>query len=273
LSGWIKQVLHPICIEAVVPVRSLNEIITHFVEYRMVARETDIFMNLGGMTEQARRGILSVKTQRESVSPTLVLPVANREKLSVRFSCIDIREYPICIGDNPGGRTGTPLSIEWEHVLEVQLGLEEYEESRPERRNHNALSMGETVRYDMLLRLGYSRLEIRTQTKPVNIERARRKHTAATLNLAPLQEFHQAISRKTLNALTFGARKRKERRMMESFASPELKGREPESDTMHELKGRKRESVKTDPLSELFDAAPQEARGVPIKKPPPDYFL
>jgi hypothetical protein len=216
----------------------------------MVAREPDIFiLTEVEMTEQACRGILRVKTQRESESTTLGL--ANPENLSISFSYIDIREYPICIGDNPGGRRGTPLSIEWKHFSEVQIGLEEYEDARPERRNHSALAMGETHRYDLLRRSGYSQKDIRIQTKPVNIERAQRKHTLATLNLAPLQELQQAISRKTLNALTFGARKRKERKMMESFASLELKGREHESDKMYELQGRKRESETTVRLSLL----------------------
>jgi hypothetical protein len=202
------------------------------------------------MTEQACRGILRVKTQRESVSTTLAR-LANPEQLSISFSYIDIREYPICIGDNPGGSRGTPLSIEWKHVSEVQIGLEEYEDARPERRNHSALAMGETYRYDLLRRSGYSQKDIRIQTKPVNMERAQRKHTLATLNLAPLHELKQAISRKTLSVLTFGARKRKERRMMESFASPMLKGREHESDNMYELKGRNRGSETTERLSLL----------------------
>jgi hypothetical protein len=221
----------------------------------MVAREIDIyyteFENLGSvMTEHARHGngILRVKTQRESVSTMLGL--ANPEKLSISFSFIDIREYPICIGDNPGGNKGTPLSIEWVHVSQVQIGLEEYEDARPERRSHSALAMGEIVRYDLLRRLGYSRMDIRIQTKPVNIERAQRKRTLATLNLAPLQELQQAISRKTLNVLTFGARKRNERRMMESFASLELKEREQDSDKSHKLEGRKRECEKTESFHE-----------------------
>jgi hypothetical protein len=207
------------------------------------------FENLGSiMPDQARRGILRVKTQRESVSKTLGL--ANPEKLSISFSFIDIREYPICIGDNPGGSRGTPLSIEWVHVSEVQIGLEEYEDARPERRNRSALAMGESVRYDLLRRSGYSLMDIRVGTKPVNIGRIQRKQTMATLNLAPLHELQQAISRKTLNILSFGARKRKERRMMESFASPELKERIEDSDKLHELTGRKREIERTEELLE-----------------------
>jgi hypothetical protein len=196
----------------------------------MVAREPDIYiLTEVEMTEQACRGILKVKTQRESASTTFGLD--NPENLSVSFSHIDIREYPICIGDNPGGRRGTPLSIEWNHFSEVQIGLDEYEDARPERRNHIALAMGETHRYDLLRRSGYSRQDIQIQTKPVNIERAQRRHTVATLHLEPLQKLQQSIFRKTLNVLSFGTRKSKERRMMEPFAPPELKGRKRESAT------------------------------------------
>jgi hypothetical protein len=220
--------------------KHLNESVTYFVEYSMVAKGTDKFILaevedlLDGMTDQVRRSILSVRTQRESES--MKSGQSSHEKIT-SFSYIDIREYPMCIGDNPGGSVGTPLSIEWKHVSEVQIGLEEYEDSRPERRSHSALAMGETVRYEILRRSGYTRKDIQSQTKPVNIERAGRKRTLETLNLARLHEFREALSRKTLNVLSFGARKRKERMMMESFASPELKGRERESDKTPGPKG------------------------------------
>jgi hypothetical protein len=146
------------------------------------------------------------------------------EKLSLSFSSVDIREYPICIGDNPGGSGGTPLSIEWKHVSEVQLGLEEYENARPERREKNALRMGAHVRHEILRRADYSRNEISMQTKPVDIERVQRRRTVATLRYARLQELQETIFRRSINILTFGARKRKEREMMKSlmksFASP-----------------------------------------------------
>jgi hypothetical protein len=212
---------------------------------KFILAEVDIEDLIDGMTEQAHRGILSVRTQRESMSRKSGL--TSHEK-TLSFSFIDIREYPMCIGDNPGGSVGTPLSIEWKHVSEVQIGLEEYEDSRPERRSHSALAMGETVRYEILRRSGYTRKDIQSGTKPVNIERAGRKRTLETLNLARLHEFRESLSRKTLNVLSFGARKRKERLLTGSFSSPELKGRERESDKKpgpKEIEGESNDTTET----------------------------
>jgi hypothetical protein len=198
----------------------------------MVARETDKADNLvGGVTEHLPRGILIVKKcvsgipsddlakarqcRRALRMKTLGLP--SDEKLSLKFSQIDIREYPICIGDNPGGSSGTPLSIEWKHVSEVKIGVEEYESSRPAPRDHGSLWMKASIRDDILKRIGYSIKDIRTGTKPVNIERARRKSTVTTLGLGRLHELQEKISRKSMNILSFGARKRKERELMKSF--------------------------------------------------------
>jgi hypothetical protein len=200
----------------------------------MVARETDIFIvteveNLDGMTEEARRGILRVKTQRESVSTVSTkVGLASHDKLSISFSFIEIREYPICIGDNPAGLTGTPLSIEWKHFSEVQIELEEYEKERPARRNLSGLAMGEKVRHDMLRRIGYSIVDIRSGTKPVNIDRAQRRRTVENMKLDKLHEIRENLSRNTWNALTFGGRKRKEKKLMEVVNSIEFKGKESE---------------------------------------------
>jgi hypothetical protein len=207
----------------------------------MVTREPGLVCltqadNLDGVTEHLPHGILIVKTQRVSVSGTSSEDLAKAcqcrralrmqkkglptdEKLSLSFSCIDIREYPLCIGDNPGGKGGTPLSIEWTHVSEVRIGLEEYETSRSERRDHSSLWMKASIRDDILKRSGYSIKDIRIQTKPVNIDRAQRRRTLETLSYGWFQELQETISRKIMNILTFGARKRKEREMMKSFAS------------------------------------------------------
>jgi hypothetical protein len=184
------------------------------------------------------RGIIMVKTQRESVVSVISSEemaeaacqcrselrmkkegLPTDEKLSLSFSSVDIREYPICIGDNPGGSGGTPLSIEWKHVSEVQIGLEEYENARPERRDQSTMRMGAHVREEILRRAGYSRMEIVMQTKPVDIERAHRRQTVTTLRYARWQELRETIFRSSMNILTLGARKRKEREMMKSFAS------------------------------------------------------
>lgn len=135
----------------------------------------------------------------------------------VSFSTLQIREYPICVGDNPAVTRGVPITIDWIHDSEVVCSLEEYEEVRPISRSMLELRMPNCCRVNSLRRLGFSRLEISEGTKKANITRYRRKRTCETLALSPVQEMLERAKRGTLNATFRRGAKRKERKMMNSF--------------------------------------------------------
>jgi hypothetical protein len=135
----------------------------------------------------------------------------------VSFSTLQIREYPICVGDNPAVTMGVPITIDWIHDSEVVCTVEEYEEVRPISRSMLELRMPNRCRVNLLRRLGFSRLEILEGTKQANITRYRRKRTCETLALSPVQEMLERAKRGTLNATFRRGAKRKERKMMNSF--------------------------------------------------------
>lgn len=50
--------------------------------------------------------------------------------LSVSFSTIDVREFPVVVGDNPSTSAGPPISISWNPNCELSIDIEEFEDYR-----------------------------------------------------------------------------------------------------------------------------------------------
>lgn len=135
----------------------------------------------------------------------------------VQFSTITIRSYPLVIGDNPSSPVGPPLSIAWQHESECTLEVREFENERPERRLGREMILPPSLRMDKLRAAGFTQSEIVHYTKQVNVTRAQRKRTEATLYQAFLQEILEDASRKTRNLLDLGKSKREERKFLEQF--------------------------------------------------------
>ena len=140
--------------------------------------------------------------------------------LSVHFSSVQIREYPVLMGDNPGGVTGPPLTIDWEHQSENDFPIDSYEKDHPHRRSGNEMQIPSFVRATMLKDAGYSRSEIALLQKPVNIARSQRKRTNATMSLDNLMFMTERARRKAIDVATLGSRKRRERKLLKPFVMP-----------------------------------------------------
>ena len=71
---------------------------------------------------------------------------------SVSFSTIEIREYPRTLGDHPAVTGGAPpLSIEWDHVHQWILQLDEYEAaSTGPSRCSSELQLPASVRWEIV---------------------------------------------------------------------------------------------------------------------------
>jgi len=70
------------------------------------------------------------------------------------FGTLEIREYPITLGDNPGGIQGPPVSLDWRYDKEQTqvIPLEAYENARSPRRNREQMRMAENMRRWRLLK-------------------------------------------------------------------------------------------------------------------------
>ena len=169
-------------------------------------------------------------------------PPSFSDQRSVSFSSIDIREYPLCMGDNPGCLRGVslrrvffwrldgsldliysvffnctqvPISMDWKHTKEKSLSLDEYEESRGEPIETTAIPPHK--RFEMLQGTQlYTRCEIMKTLQKVESDRERRK---ASSRDSEKEEYIEGLKRGFLNKTLRRKKKQKEREMLLPYLS------------------------------------------------------
>ena len=153
---------------------------------------------------------MSVHTQQESMARTIhVTPRATADTVeeddketpysTIGFAQVHIREYARRMGDNPGCRCGVSLTLDWDVQSDVSIDLDQYEETRPTRRDRSEMILPPEVRMQMMRDAGYARGEILQYVKKANIARGQRARTNETLQLAGAQEMAQRLVRGVLN--------------------------------------------------------------------------
>lgn len=75
----------------------------------------------------------------ESSSVSLPQHQHKKERKSVQFAAVKVREYNRIVGDHPDA-TSVPISIGWDFVEGPATPLDEYESTRPSRRRNLRLS-------------------------------------------------------------------------------------------------------------------------------------
>lgn len=72
---------------------------------------------------------------------------------SVSFDKVDIKEFPMTLGDHPSAASGPPVALDWEKVeRERCVALDEYEASRSPRRSRKQLKLSLRDRKGILQR-------------------------------------------------------------------------------------------------------------------------
>jgi hypothetical protein len=72
------------------------------------------------------------------------------ESKSVQFSALQIRTFPMILGDHPCCKTGLPVSLDWDHTKEEVVPIEEYESNREARSSRSSLRMDQSTRREIL---------------------------------------------------------------------------------------------------------------------------
>jgi len=128
----------------------------------------------------------------------------------VNFGTVDVRDYPIIPGDNPGGMAGVPLTIDWQHQGEAMATVDEYEEKHPKRRTHVEFIIPPDVRLRLLQKSGYPLTEIQRYTKKANIVRNQRKSTVDFSHMSGISEAKEKMSRGVSNMLKKGKKQKEQ---------------------------------------------------------------
>jgi len=150
----------------------------------------------------------------------------------IHWSTIEIREYPIIIGDNPSVLRGVPLTIDWDPISTIILDLNEYETQKIPRKLVEII-MSAADRQDLLLnrvRRGggsrgppyndddddhhptqhYTMKMLRDAQQSVVTARDQRRQTNQARRFDPQHEFFEKISRKVQRFIGVRPSKRSE---------------------------------------------------------------
>jgi hypothetical protein len=141
----------------------------------------------------------------------------SKKELHVNFASLEIREYPIQMGDSPASASGIPITIGWEYsVVHQCLPIDDYEELRPERRSQHELKMDPLHRLRLLKEQdnGSSTDEIREGIQQVDQARMKRRRTVERLRFAPIEETWEAICRVAVRSTVRRSRCREYRRYL-----------------------------------------------------------
>jgi hypothetical protein len=134
---------------------------------------------------------------------------------TVQFSFVQIREFPLCIGDNPSPNRGVPISISWNHIAERVLTIDE-NEAKPKRQGDD-LKISSLDRVRLLKEAGFSGRAIQVASKEIDVHRQHRQQTNKNLKWAELHESFDRGKNAILNATTKRAAKKRERKMLQPW--------------------------------------------------------
>jgi len=97
----------------------------------------------------------------------------------VGFNHVDMRNYPMVLGDNPSVSKGPPISVDWEHFGESCFDVDKYEDARKdERRNKAQMRIPYDVRYEILERAGELDEVVNSAVKEIENIKSMRDTTA-----------------------------------------------------------------------------------------------
>lgn len=105
-----------------------------------------------------------------------------KERKTVQFSDVSLREYHLCLGDNPAVARGAPITLDWKYKSDLRYSIEEFEESehcsaRDGPKTIASLKRPSLERLHLLKNLGYSRREIKEATDDAEVIKKQRFKT------------------------------------------------------------------------------------------------
>jgi hypothetical protein len=137
-------------------------------------------------------GVLTRPTQKQSL---WAFADGKKENRHVRWGHVKIQSHALVLGDNPCC-VGPPLSSAYLPFETVQVGLDQYELTRPEARNKYQFAVPKAIREEMLKRSGYSRSELcKGAEEALNIRMQRKKSN----KLTPRERFESLLKRMVVN--------------------------------------------------------------------------
>jgi hypothetical protein len=135
--------------------------------------------------EPANNGCMKARTQAESIcrlyassSKSETSSESSSSQPIVTFSTVKFHTHAVILGDNPSVSVGPPLAMGWKAVHSDSLDMEEYETSRPPRRQKRDLIIPKNMRVSWLRDEGYARSELAEVEDEIKMIKKYRKTNA-----------------------------------------------------------------------------------------------
>lgn len=107
------------------------------------------------------------------------MPKSSKPRVS--FKDVEIRKYPIILGDNPACSSGVPVTIDWTHDEGRIQKIEDYENSHAPRKDIFEMYLSAKARIQML-NDDYSKEEMKQVYLDIAKIQRQRKRTVVTLD-------------------------------------------------------------------------------------------
>jgi len=132
-------------------------------------------LNLSGSASNT-----SLQKISNSTNDITALTSSSSENKGVCFGTVEVRKFPITIGDTPSCSSGLPHTIEWDHLKDEteKFHIDQYERDRPVdgRKHGDDLVMDGMTRAKILKNLGYTKQQLLEGMKQVTETKAMAKN-------------------------------------------------------------------------------------------------
>jgi hypothetical protein len=124
----------------------------------------------------------------------------------VSFETVEIRRYPMILGDNPSCRYGCPVSLGWEYEEIPTISVDDYEDyrmkQRPRRQGKQLyqLILNYYQRKDIFGRMGLDRNELKQREREMLKIQRQRSRTAMMSPLFKVEDVARSVGRKVQRA-------------------------------------------------------------------------
>jgi len=141
------------------------------------------------------RSVMRVTTQFNSLKTKgIVLDLTQHKR--VEFTFLEVREYPVVLGDNPSVTEGPPITIDWGYDPSTKfvLDINSFERMRGNRRPACDLVLPRSVREQWLLCTGTTQKEIADAIRQCRKDKHSRAVSVTNTSLDPVNESIEKVT-------------------------------------------------------------------------------
>lgn len=142
------------------------------------------------------RSALKVKTQYESLKRSGIRRSRANMKKKIVFSFLEVKEFPMILGDNPSCTDGPPVTIDWAYDPKTQfvLDVDTFESMRGVRRINKQLILPRSVREKCLARIGVSKNDMIAAIRQMRKDKHSRMVSSQQVGMDNLHEATEKVT-------------------------------------------------------------------------------